>query len=91
MIINDELYRQVKEQARNEDRTVTSFVEAALRERLSRLGRASGPVDVFLAPPTGVGGSGPLIDLEDKEALADLLDEDDFTVQQIRDHLSAQS
>lgn len=88
MIINDELYRQVKERARAEDRTVTSFVEEALRASLAGIDRRAGAVDVYLLPPSGTPGARPLIDVTDKEALAALLDEDDFTMQQI---LRAQS
>lgn len=76
MIINDELYRQVKEQARAEDRTVTSFVEDALRARLAGLGRGrSAPVDVYIA--AAFHGDGPLpgVDLTSNAALADLMDE----------------
>lgn len=77
MIINDELYRQVKERAHAEARTVTSFVEAALRERLSRLDSPHAPAEVFLAPPTGDPGSAPLVDLGDPKTVSRLLDEED--------------
>ncbi len=78
MIINDELYRQVKERARAESRTVTSFVEDALRARLAGLGKGGGPIDVILAPPTGDADSAPLVDLADPKTASRLLDEEDI-------------
>lgn len=82
MIINDELYRQVKERARADQMTVTALVEEALRSRLADAGRRTGPVDVHLAPPTGTPGGRPLVDVTDKDVIYDLLDEGGFTVQQ---------
>ena len=60
-----------------EDRTVTSFVEDALRAKLAGAGRGSEPVDVYLAPPTGGSALGSLLDLTDPKAISRLLDEDD--------------
>ncbi len=76
MIINDELYRQVKARALAEDRTVTSFVEAALRASLSGASTGSGAVDVSLMPPTGVGGEGPQFDMTSTSRLLEELDGD---------------
>lgn len=78
MIINDELYRQVKERARAEDRTVTSFVEDALRARLAgRPGGSMGAVDVVLAPAYhGRGGMRPGIDPSSNVSMLDAMDED---------------
>lgn len=84
VILPDELYRQVKERTRAENRTVTSFLEDAIRHELARRVSTIGPVDVHLAPPSGSRDDRPLVDLSDKDAVQDLLDEDDFTVQQIR-------
>ncbi|MGB4779113.1 hypothetical protein [Microbacterium sp.] len=85
MIINDELYRQVKERARAEERTVTSFVEDALRRELQHAEEPRTPFVVKpFSPPPGKGGTWPGVDLMDKDQIQDLLDEDDFTVQQIR-------
>ena len=77
MIINDELYRQVKALARAQDRTVTSFVEDALRARLAHEEAPLGVVDVYLAPPTGSAGASPLADLSDPKAVSRLLAEQD--------------
>lgn len=74
LLLPDHLYREVKRAAADEDRTVTSFVEAALRAALAR---REGPV-----PERGpyrvdaVAGNGlqPGVDLTDGSALADLMD-----------------
>ncbi|MFT4051692.1 MAG: hypothetical protein QM677_05505 [Microbacterium sp.] len=85
MIINDELYRQVKERARTENRTVTSFVEVALRRELQRADAPRAPyVPVSYAPPAGKEGTLPGVDVTDKDQIQDILDEDDFNVQTIR-------
>lgn len=84
VILPDELYRQVKERTRAENRTVTSFLEDAIRHELARRDASIGPVDVYLAPPSGTRDARPLVDPDDKDAVQELLDEDDFTVQQIR-------
>lgn len=90
VILPDELYRQVKERARAEDRTVTSFMEDALRRELARR-ETIGPVDVHLAPPSGSRDHRPLVDLTDKDAVQDLLDDDDYAIQQIRRHQARQA
>lgn len=83
VILPDELYRQVKKRAREEDRTVTSLMEDALRRELARRD-SHGPVDIHLSEPTGTRDDRPLIDVADKDAVQELLDDDDFTVQEIR-------
>lgn len=84
MIINDELYRQVKERARAEERTVTSFVEEALRRELKHADEPRAPFVVKpYSPPPGREGTLPGIDLTDKDQIQAILDEDDFTVQRI--------
>jgi plasmid stability protein len=66
----DELYRAVRVRAAEEDRTVTSFLEEAIRRMLAD--RASG-ADYRVrplrgaAPPAGV-------DIDDNAALRDLMD-----------------
>ena len=76
MILPDELYRQVKERARADSATFTSFLENALRRELARRDRPpSGPSDVNLAPATGSGGVRPGVDITDNAALLDLMEE----------------
>lgn len=88
VILPDELYRQVKERARAEDRTITSFLEQALRNELERRQAQQPPVYRVrpFTPPPGMRGTLPGVDLTDKDLIQDILDEDDFTVQQIRAH-----
>lgn len=87
VILPDELYRQVKSRARAEDRTVTSFLEEALRAALADAARqpARTKADVFLAPPSGGSGLRPGVDLDDNAAVEDILDEDDFTARTVRE------
>lgn len=76
VILPDELYRQVKDRARADDATFTSFLETALRRELARRDRrASGPVDVHLAPATGSGGVRPGVDLSSGAALLEVMEE----------------
>ncbi|GAA1816084.1 ribbon-helix-helix protein, CopG family [Agromyces neolithicus] len=79
VILPDELYRQVKERARAEDRTVTSFLEEALRRALAYTETVAGPADAYLAEPfsprSGEGGTLPGVDITDNARLHDILDE----------------
>ncbi len=77
VILPDELYRQVKERARSEDRTVTSFLEDALRHELGRRAEEARTEDPerYLAAPSGSGGVMPGVDLTNNAALLDLMDE----------------
>ncbi len=75
VILPDELYRQVKERARAEERTITSFMEDALRRELGRTSEGIGPVDVFIAPPFPGNGVRPGVDLTSSAALLDVMDE----------------
>ena len=83
VILPDELYRQAKAAAHGMDRTFTSFLEEAVRRELARR-ETVGPIDIHLAPPSGSREDRPLVDLDDKDAMQELLDDDDFAVQQIR-------
>ncbi len=75
VILPDELYRQVKERARAEDRTVTSFMEEALRSALARSAPV-GPIDVVLAAPFhGASGARPGIDLTSNAAILEAMDD----------------
>lgn len=86
VILPDELYRLAKERAREDGRTFTSLLEEALRREIRRRDLDDDGVraDVILAPPSGIPGGEPLIDLTDKNAVAAALDADDFTVQQLQ-------
>ncbi|QTV79308.1 hypothetical protein [Microbacterium sp. NIBRBAC000506063] len=86
MILPDELLRQAKEAARAADQTFTSVLEEALRRELARrLETRHEPfVLVPFSPSPGREGTLPGVDVTNKEQIHDILDEDDFAVQQIR-------
>ncbi|MFC7487360.1 hypothetical protein ACOCJ7_19485 [Knoellia sp. CPCC 206453] len=67
--ISDDLLKAARLEAARDNRTVSSVLEAALREHLVR-GQSSERVDFTL--PT-FGGGGVLVDILDKEALAEAL------------------
>lgn len=73
MNLPDSLFAEVKRRASAENRTVTSFVEQALRVALES-GSAGRPVHPL---PTWRGGSsgGHLVDLDDRDAVWRVLDE----------------
>lgn len=69
----DALLESVKQRASQEGRTMTSFVEEALRARLVEHGDTRlKPVDL---PSWGAGSAnGYLVDLEDRDAVWDVMD-----------------
>lgn len=71
--LDDQLMRQAKEEAARSGRTLTSVVEDALREALSR--RATAPVEPYRVQPFAGSGLCPGVDLNDSAALLDLMDE----------------
>ncbi len=74
MLLPDDLYREVKRAAADDDRTVTSFVEEALREQLRRRGAAIQPRRPYVVKPIGHGGTLPGVDLTSNAALEDLME-----------------
>lgn len=76
IMLPDELYRDVKATAAGQGRTVTSFVEEALRTALRVLDEPP-PREPYVIRPFGGGGLMPGVDLDDNSALLDLLDADD--------------
>ncbi len=71
--IDDELLRSARALALQEGRSMSAIIEDALRLLLASqsAGAASRPVDL---PVYGGSGLQPGVDLENKEALAELLD-----------------
>lgn len=69
--LSDALAREAKSRAASEGRTLTSFLEEAIREYLSRPAPAapSGPLPTY-TPKT----AGTLVDLDDKDAVRDAMD-----------------
>ena len=74
LILPDDLYREVKRTAAATDRTMTAFVEEALRAALARQ-HSTGPKDTkrYRVGATGVGGLQPGVDLTDTAALLDVM------------------
>ena len=66
LILPDDLYREVKRTAAATDRTMTSFVEEALRAALVRQ-HSTGAKDTkrYRVGATGVGGLQPGVDITD--------------------------
>lgn len=69
--LSDSLACEAKSRAANEGRTLTSFLEEAIREYLSRESPAAppGPLPTY-APKT----AGSFVDLDDKDAVQDAID-----------------
>jgi hypothetical protein len=75
LMLPDDLYRQVKSAAADADRTVTSFVEEALRAALTRHADAAHPPrEPYRVTAAGSGGLQPGIDLTDTVALIDAME-----------------
>ncbi|WP_345752107.1 CopG family transcriptional regulator [Microbacterium rhizophilus] len=68
----DALARAAKERAAQEGLTFTSFLEQAVRERLAR---TTVPAEIPPPPTFRPNIAGALIDIDDKDALWDVLDE----------------
>ncbi|WP_411282674.1 type II toxin-antitoxin system VapB family antitoxin [Lapillicoccus sp.] len=78
MTIDDDLLATAKTMAARSHRTVGSVLEEALRELIARREAArAGHVRVDL-PVSGRRGDPPLVDILDKEALADALADNDL-------------
>ena len=76
MTIDDDLLAEAKQVAAKESRTLSAFVEDAIREViLRRRSQTRRPVDL---PTFGGGGLQPGVDINDSAALWDLLDEDQW-------------
>ncbi len=76
LVLDQELYREVKALAANSGRTVSSILEAALRVYLEML--VTRPEDPGLVQLPSAGGLRPGIDLGNKEQIAELLESEDF-------------
>lgn len=70
--IDDHLLAEVKQVAARGNRTVGSVLEDALRHMLADIGSGADPGG-FALPSHGAGGLRPGVDLEDRDAMADLL------------------
>lgn len=75
MTIEDDLLRRAKESAARTGRSLGAVIDDALRAALVE--RAPGPAERVVLPTDGGSGLQPGVDLEDKEALAALLDAQD--------------
>ena len=71
--INDELLRELKTLAAREDRTIGSVLEDAIRQLLDRPHTTGGRPVVLPTFSPKIPGLRPGVDLEDREAMAELL------------------
>lgn len=69
--LSDALAREAKSRATREGRTFTSFIEEALREHLAREEPPAAPQPLPTFTPDV---AGPLVDLDDRDAVWDALD-----------------
>ena len=69
----DELYGAVRRRAADEGRTVTSFLEQALRDALAR--HEPGEKPPYVVEPFEGDGVMPGVDLDDNAALLELMEE----------------
>ena len=72
--LDDDLFREVKQEAARKGRTLASFIEDALRESLARRRQAKDSPPVRL--PTVKGKPLPGVDLSNNAALLDLMEAD---------------
>lgn len=73
MNIDDAILRDAKSLAARSGRPLGSVLEDALRVLLAREEEAREHAESFRLPTGGLGGLRPGVDLEDKDALAELL------------------
>ena len=71
--IDDRLLERAKRHAATRRMTLRALVEEALRARLAP--RPAAPAGYRFAPPTVRGSSPPAVDVADRNALYDLLDD----------------
>lgn len=71
--IDDNLLREAKSLAASSGRPLGEVVDDALRVLLARRADAAAASTTFRLPTGGLGGLQPGVDLEDKEAMAELL------------------
>jgi plasmid stability protein len=74
LLLPDDLYREVKRVAADDGRTVTSFVEEALRAALARRDERPADRPPYRVAPVGGRGPQPGVDLTDSSALTDLME-----------------
>jgi hypothetical protein len=67
----DELYGEVRRRSLEQGRTVTSFIEQALRAALNE---NSSPAEQFQVQPFAGNGTRPGIDLDDSAGLLDMME-----------------
>jgi len=70
----DSLYRSVQERAHDEHRTVTSFIEEALRARLAEAGVHESRRPRYVVDPVDGSGVMPGVDLGDSDTLIELME-----------------
>lgn len=74
--LDDDLLHRVKQIALTQRKTLTTFIEEALREKLARHEAVANAKPIELVTYDG-GGLQPGVDLDDSAALLDLMEADD--------------
>lgn len=72
----DDLYQAVRLSATSSGRTVTSFIEEALREALIRKSQRDQQTATFKVQPLQGDGLRPGVDLADSQALLDVMEDE---------------
>lgn len=76
MTLDDHLLAEAKARAARTHRTLGEVIDDALRVAFTR-GDSGRTAEIFHLPTHGVGGLRPGVDLDDRDAVADLLGEND--------------
>lgn len=72
-MLPDDLFKEVRRAARDDERTVTSLIEEALRDALAKR-REQSTVKPFVVKVLPGAGLQPGVDLDDNSALLDLME-----------------
>jgi hypothetical protein len=79
--IDENVMRELKARAARDGTTMSELVESALRVLLRKEARAKAP-----APLPSWSGGQPLVDVADRNALHDAMDEDDPWIRDVKKH-----
>jgi len=78
LTIDDHLLREAKALAARTNRSIGSVFEDALRQMLARAEHTQSTSGALALPSDGGSGLQPGVDLENKDQIAELLDEEDL-------------
>jgi putative antitoxin of VapBC-like toxin-antitoxin system len=72
--LDEELLKQAKTESERQGRTLTSFIDEALRQMLARSEHPAPKTKVKIPVSRGAGGTLPGVDINDSAALLDILE-----------------